>query len=195
MSNKFQSVRELLKSHQSAPETVQKFDNLLKSTVVVRALITKRTKAGLTQKQVAESMGVSQSAISKFEKSSDCELTLGEIARYSAAVEAPLSIQVGPPMSLVQSVKSHAFAMKDDLERLAFLACENEEDSELGKSVARFFGEAGFNLMGFLVDAFDKLPASVMKAQTPALRLLQKGPCPTDDGPIVRRKKKAPVVA
>jgi len=195
MSKKFQSVRELLTANQSAPETVQEFDNLLKGTVVVRTLIAKRNKAGLTQKQVAEAMGVSQSAISKFEKSNDSDLTLGEIIRYSEAVEAPISIQIGPPMTLVQSVKSHAFAMKDDLEKLATLACDNEEDSEFGRKVAGFFGEAGFKIFGILLDAFEKLPPSALKAKTPGLRLLRKETCP--DAPIAEkpRKKKAEAVA
>ncbi len=177
MSTRFQSVTELLKANVEDPAKIKAFDELLKSSSVVRSLIRKRTKASLTQKEVAAAMGVTQSTVSKIEASFDCDLTLGEIARFSEAVGSPITIQIGPPVTLVQSIKGHVFAMKADLERLAALACENEEDSEFGKSVANFFGEAGFNLMAFLVDAAEKLPESVMKAKTPTLRVVEKDQC------------------
>ncbi|MCW1926630.1 helix-turn-helix transcriptional regulator [Luteolibacter arcticus] len=191
MSTKFKSVSDLLKKH-GKPEAVSEFEELLKGSSIVRALIAKRIKAGLTQREVAESIGITQSAVSKFEASLDCDVTLGEIARYSAAVDSPMTIQIGPPMSLVQSVKSHAFAMKHDLEKLASLASGKEEDSDFSHSVAKFFGEAGFNLMAFLVDAFDKLPASVTRAKTSQFRVLDKDLCHASDiTPKASAKQKA----
>jgi transcriptional regulator with XRE-family HTH domain len=194
MSTKFNSVSELLKAH-GKPEAVSEYEELLKGSAVVRALIAKRIKAKLTQKDVADAIGISQSAVSKFEASSDGDLTLGEIARYSEAVDAPLIIQIGSPMSLVQSVKSHAFAMKHDLEKLASLACENEEDSEFAHSIAEFFGEAGFNLMAFLVDAFDKLPAKVTRAKTPRFRVLGKDDCSLPPETAARKATKPKAIA
>ncbi|MCW1886180.1 helix-turn-helix domain-containing protein [Luteolibacter flavescens] len=193
MSTKFNSVSDLLKKH-GKPEAISEFDELLKGSSIVRTLVSKRIKAGLTQKDVAAAMGITQSAVSKFEASMDCDVTLGEIARYSEALDSPMTIQIGAPMSLVQSVKSHAFAMKHDLERLAALACENEEDSDFSHNVERFFAEAGFNLMAFLVDASDKLPASVAKARTSRFRVLDKEPYHSpgiDPKPAKKRKATA----
>lgn len=190
MSTTFKSVSELLKATTGNKEKAKSFEELLNSSTIVRSLIRKRARAGMTQKEVASLMGVTQSAVSKIETSFDCDLTLGEIARFSHAVDSPMTLQIGPPISLVQSVKSHAFAMKADLEKLAALACENEEDSDFDKNIANFFGEAGFNLMAFLVDAFEKLPASVLKAKTSGLRVLEKEECEPSLAKRTARKAK-----
>lgn len=172
MSNTFKSVRDLIKAT-SPKERVTEFDEIMKRSLVVNEMIQGRVSAGLTQKELAESMQVSQSTISKIENSADCDLTLGELVRYAGACNSTFTLRIGPPISLVQSVKEHAVAMKLDLDRLASIACENEADFEIPKKIEEFFGEACFNLMSFLVDAAEKLPRAT-KSKTPMLRILMR---------------------
>lgn len=57
------------------------------------ALISQRKARGLTQKDVAERMGVSQPAVSEFERY-DSNPTLRTLRKYATAVEATLSFAV-----------------------------------------------------------------------------------------------------
>lgn len=50
------------------PEFKREYDNLEPEFAIVKALIEARNKAGLTQKELAERTGISQSDISKFER-------------------------------------------------------------------------------------------------------------------------------
>ncbi len=172
MSTTFTSVRELLKAKGSRDQ-VQEFDELMRCTEVVREMIQSRVRAGLTQKDLAKLMDVSQGTISKIENSLDHEISLGELTRYAAACEAPITLRVGPSISLVQSVKEHTISLKQDLDRLAAVASEND-NSQLPKKIADVFADAGFNLMSFLVDAAEKLPKSLGEAKTPMLRVLMR---------------------
>lgn len=167
----FQSVTDLVKAT-SSPEQTKAFENRLRGTSIVRTLIRSRTSAGLTQRDVASKMGVSQGTVSKIENSLDADLSLGEIARYVSATDAPLTLRIGPPLSLVESVKDHALAMKRDLETLADLARQHEDDSEIPAKIAKFFGEAGFNLFAFLFGAAAKLPPAVREANSSILSVL-----------------------
>lgn len=56
-------------------------------------LVQARKKHGLTQKEVAERMGVSQSAVSQIERY-DANPTLATLRRYALAVEVRLQFQV-----------------------------------------------------------------------------------------------------
>ena len=184
MSTTFKSVSDLFKATTDDSDSINAFEELLASSGIVRSLIQQRVKSGLAQKDIAESMGITQSAVSKIESSYDCDLSLGQIVKYAQAVNAPLTLQIGPPLTLVQSIKYHLIAMKKDLDSLAALANENEDDSDLVHSIGQFFTEASFRLMTSLVDAFEKLPASVMKATTTGLRLLN-----SDNCEVIHRKK------
>ncbi len=191
MSTTFTSVKDLLKAT-GTKEHVREFDELMRCTNVVREMIQIRIKAGLTQKDLAERMQVSQGTISKIENSVDCDISLGELTSYAAYCKAKFTLRVGPPISLVQSVKEHALALKSDLDKLAAVACENEDDYHIPKKISEFFNEAGFNLMSFLVDAAEKLPRSIKEARMPMLRIVS--PCEdVETVPSQRISRKKPV--
>lgn len=59
------------------------------------ALIAMRKQSGMTQKEVAEKMGVSQSAIAQFEHY-DANPTLNALRRYALAVGADIEFTVRP---------------------------------------------------------------------------------------------------
>ncbi|MGP5242537.1 helix-turn-helix domain-containing protein [Corynebacterium flavescens] len=65
---------------------------------LVEDLIAQRKASHLSQQEVADRMGVSQSAVSLFEHY-DSNPTLSSIRRYALAVEADLVLQVKPRRS------------------------------------------------------------------------------------------------
>jgi len=60
--------------------------DLQAGTRLVDWLVQARTKAGLTQAELARRMGCTQSRISKLEDSLDADLRLGDVAAYCESV-------------------------------------------------------------------------------------------------------------
>ena len=51
-----------------------------------RSLVVERERLGLSQKQVAQRMGVSQSKVCRLESSADANLVYGDVAAYAKAL-------------------------------------------------------------------------------------------------------------
>ena len=90
-------------------EGIQK---LAGTTRVVDELCLMRTRAGLTQAQIAERIGCTQRRISKLEGSVDRDLSLGEIFDYVKATGSRVSIGIGKSLALVPSVNAHAAGIR-----------------------------------------------------------------------------------
>ena len=69
------------------------YDDAVERERMIAALVERRNKAGLSQKQVAKAMGVGQSTISQFEGSTDPRLST--MQRYARAVGAQTHFLVG----------------------------------------------------------------------------------------------------
>ena len=168
---RFASVRDLVKSTAANQEQVHDFDRFLADTVLVRALLRARAEAGLTQADVAERMGHTQSAVSKLEKSSDGQLTIREIAGYLAATGGRIGIGIGKPTTRVERIKGLAIGLKRELEALAQVSSTSDDDA-LRQSIKTFFGEAWFNLFLILCDTTAKLPQGANPEDTSPVKLL-----------------------
>lgn len=86
MSEMSEAVRE------RAAALAETLDRLLED------LVDLREQQGLSQRDVAERMGVTQSAVSQFERY-DANPTLASVRRYALAVGARISIDVAPDRS------------------------------------------------------------------------------------------------
>ncbi len=123
---------------------------------MVKDLTVLRATQGLSQKDMAERLGCTQSRISKLEATTDYDLRLGDIAQYANALGLRLKISVEPmKRTAVDRVKALAFRIKHELDLLAKLS---EHDHKIATGVAAFFGEAFFNLVKMLQDSVQKLP-------------------------------------
>lgn len=88
---RFGSVRELLTSPEDAAVR-DRLDALSAQTRLVQELTLMRTRAGLTQAQLAAKMGCTQGRISKIESSLDADLTIGIVQAYASATFSEMEL-------------------------------------------------------------------------------------------------------
>jgi len=152
---RYSSVQELMRGENIASEVQSRVAELEKEGAVTEFLANLRVAAGLTQAQVAEKFGVSQSAISKLEAGRDEDLTLGDVRQYAEVTGRGIVLSFGKPLTHVKAVKFHASEIKQHLTALAKLA---QKDVELESSIRGFFGEAFFNLLTILAECSQQMP-------------------------------------
>ena len=155
MKKKYTSVGQMVRETTDA-SFANAFEERLHDRRIVKDLMVLRASRGLSQAEVAEKMGCTQSRISKLESAKDSDLALGDLANYAAALGFRLGVVLEPKGSTpVGRVKKLAFQIKDELERLAGLA---REDEKIAQGVAAFLNEAFFNLVRILQESAKKPP-------------------------------------
>ena len=86
-------ARQLHKNWIKDPEYRKAFDALEDEFVLARELIAARTKANLTQKQLAQKMRTSQSAIARLE-SGESNPSISLLKRYASATGTQLRVEL-----------------------------------------------------------------------------------------------------
>ncbi|HNQ73666.1 MAG TPA: helix-turn-helix transcriptional regulator [Verrucomicrobiota bacterium] len=152
---RYATVEDLMSGEAVAPEVRTKFAEFDRETRIVQNLVEMRQSAGLTQHQLAEMVGKTQGAISKLESSADDEITIRELCEYAKATSQQFVLAVGKPMNHVESVKWHAFGIKEHLSALAKMA---HQDLETEQAIQAFFGEAFFNILTILGNCQQDMP-------------------------------------
>lgn len=79
---------------QDNPEYKAAYDALEQEFAIANALIQARSEAGMTQKDVAEKLGVSQPAVARMESGKN--ISIKAIARYAKAVGRPINLSILP---------------------------------------------------------------------------------------------------
>ena len=74
-----------------APERVEE---QLRRTRIVRTLERERLRRNITQKDIAKSLGVSVSAVSRLEDMQDADIRLGDIVNYAGAIGLTVSLSM-----------------------------------------------------------------------------------------------------
>ena len=77
------------------PEVKAAYDEMANEFAVAKALIAARSAAQLSQKEVAERMQTSQSAIARMESGRQ-SVSTGSIQKYATAVGRPITIEIRP---------------------------------------------------------------------------------------------------
>ena len=85
----YEKIRETMRQD---PEFVREWEALDEEFSMAEILIRARARAGMTQQQVADAMGVTQPAVAKIESGKG--LTLRTLKRYAAAVGSSLRIEL-----------------------------------------------------------------------------------------------------
>jgi transcriptional regulator with XRE-family HTH domain len=93
------SLAEMLKDSGAEKELLNAVEDV-RHQQVTNALAKMRVAKGLTQKQLADSLGCTQGRISKLETGRDEDLTLKDVLDYARATEIGLQIGIGCLKSL-----------------------------------------------------------------------------------------------
>lgn len=153
---KHASVAEMVRRVSDDPQFADAFDRRVNRRRLVKHLFAMRSAEGLSQKDIAERIGCSQSRISKLESGNDDDLRLADLAAYLGALDLDLCLVFGQKDStIVNKIKYHAVAIKRLLAELVKLA---QIDKQIAAGVAGFHGEAFFNLIKILRDSVKDLP-------------------------------------
>lgn len=72
------------------------YDDLESEYLLVRELLAARTQAGLTQEEVAESMGTTKSAVSRLEAAGKHSPSVSTLKKYAKAVGCDVEIRLIP---------------------------------------------------------------------------------------------------
>jgi transcriptional regulator with XRE-family HTH domain len=132
------------------------FDKYTAERTLVTDLVIFRSARGLSQEDIAEKLGRTQSWVSKFEHSTDDALRIRDLRAYMSALGLefrPGAIKQGA--TLVDEIKLLSFAIRQKLIKLA----ESTKDGDgLVGHVAKFFCSAFHNINRFLNDAAAQLP-------------------------------------
>ena len=133
---------------------------------LAKALFALRCAHGLTQKQMAERVNCSQSKISKIEHSKDLDLSFSDLVDYTEALKLQLRIEFGEPLNAVETIKYHAFRIKECVDKLTKLA---HKDADLMDGVLKFYYEAVRNIAAI----FERSASGLAKPrkETPLVRV------------------------
>lgn len=156
-ARRYSSVADLLKGEGASRELQESVSDLSKATQLTRQLACMRTKAGLTQAQMAERLNCTQSCISKIEAGQDDELTIRVLREYAQATDLRIGLNMGKPLTHVEAVKAHALALRERLNALAAIARTN---GEMQTNIQAFFGEAFFNLLDVFESCQRQMPGA-----------------------------------
>lgn len=151
----YDSVTALMRGEGVSEKVQQKFRQLAHETQIALQLAELRQKAGITQAQMAEALGVSQSAISKLEGAKDETITLKEIREYSRVTQERIGLMFGKPLSPTEAVQAHANALKFWLDNLAEMANQNPE---LQSGIKALLGDTFYSLFNIIALCNEKLP-------------------------------------
>lgn len=157
MSHKqYSSVSDLVRDTLDDGTFADEFDDLVRRRTVVKQLSALRAARGLSQSEVAERLGCSQSRVSKLESGMDADLKLNDLAGYCSAVGLSVGLVFADEnQSIVDQVKAHAAKIHSLLGELATLA---HKDDKIAEGVASFLNEAFFNLIQMLQDSANQMP-------------------------------------
>ena len=120
------------------------FDQHVAERRLIKELLALRAVRGLSQRNVADHVGCTQSRISKLENTRDADVRFGDFQAYADAVGCDLVAQPIPrEMEPANKVKCCFRAIKNHMDDLAQLA---KSDEKIAEGVAAFFGECFLNL-------------------------------------------------
>lgn len=152
----YTNVEQMVRETSDDKSFADDFEKRLHGRRIVKDLMVRRATQGLSQKQLAEKLGCTQSRISKMESMTDVDLRLGDFVQYANALGFHVNIVLTRRrQTAVDRVKSLVRQIKHELDGLAKLS---ENDPGMASAVASFFGEAFFNLVKIIQDSARKLP-------------------------------------
>ncbi len=171
MPKTYDSVVDLMRDL-SGEESAEKLEENLDKKTLATTLMALRCNADITQKQMAEKLGVAQSKISKLEHSEFDKINVGDLLAYAGALDFNLSVEFHKRNYAAEHVKYHAIEINNHLQELAKLA---HKDDKINAKVTDFFVEAAVNLLDIIDSGFELLPTPKKQKRKKAGQIEVKG--------------------
>lgn len=134
-------------------ETARKLEEQLDRSVLTRKLSAMRAARKVSQKQIADLLGVNQSAVSKIEHDDDDSVTVAHIKAYAQALGFHVEIQFVPrSFTLVDRVKMFILRAAQAIQEMGR---SGTGDRTISDGVRKFYGETVFNV-GCIVGGLSK---------------------------------------
>jgi DNA-binding XRE family transcriptional regulator len=106
------SHRVLYERQASVGGSISYYEDLADEYLLVRELLTARSRAGLTQEQVAQSIGTTKSAISRLEAAGKHSPSVATLKKYAEAVGCQVEIRLLPVDSPTEGAGKRAKARR-----------------------------------------------------------------------------------
>lgn len=160
-SDQFSSVEEMVKAVSDDAAFEEEFSNRVAAREVVKKLFAIRNSMGLSQKDIAERIGCTQSKVSKLEAGTDADLRVGDLESYLSCLglEGRLILTKGEPR-VVDDIKYYFCGLSEALNRLKDLA---HNDPQIAAEVGNFSQEVAFNFIGRISQFISELPSDARK--------------------------------
>jgi len=135
MAKKFKSVQDMVKSLSEDKEFDQQFDEQVNKRRLSRFLFVLRNQKGMTQKQMADKLGCTQSWISKIEHAEDMDLTVKDLLDYGRVLDMNINFNFAPRnLKIVDLIRFHLHAIHQLIKRLVKLS---GDDDQMGLGVLK----------------------------------------------------------
>ena len=154
MGKKYKSVSDVVKNLSGDKGFHDDFENQVFDKMLSKTLFAMRCSKGVTQAEMAEKMGCTQSRVSKLEHSGLDAIKVSDLVSYAEALDLQMSIAFHEDMTSVDSVKFHAFEIKKHLDHLADLA---HRDDDIFEGVKDFYNEYLLNILRLFKQSENKL--------------------------------------
>jgi len=175
-TTRFKTVAEAAAHLAEDPHVAKRVENEISRNAVVTALLEMRVAKGLTQEDIANSMGCDASKISRIESiesGNDRQLKWTDIVGYAAALKLQMSILFDDEsLPAAARIKQCVFQIDNDLKRLAGLAKSLGGDDEISRGIDRFYKQVLFNFLMRFSEHHEQLRAIInvpAKAPQPCL--------------------------
>jgi transcriptional regulator with XRE-family HTH domain len=160
MNTKFNNVADAAAQLAENPAIGADVKNAVLCTGIVSILLQMRVAKGLTQEDVANSMGCDPSKISRLESGNDRQLRWMDIVGYTRALKVDMSVifdDSGTPAA--ERIKQCVFRIDEDLGKLANLAKELGAEDKITQEIDRFYRQVLFNFIVRFKQNSEKLGA------------------------------------
>lgn len=186
MDKKINSVSDFLKDMGFDDNVRNSINKKIADHSIGKGLTILRTKADLSQAEMAKKMGVSQPCISRLEYASNDQIKLGDLNKYVSALSYETTLIISKPQNIAQKIKNtynQLSALLTELQKYAV------DDEAILQGIAKFELEATHNMLN-LASALIESSSSKLKKIHP-----QQEPQIILDDSIIENKKKDFVLA
>jgi transcriptional regulator with XRE-family HTH domain len=155
MAESFKSVAEMVSAISGDKNFSQSIEKELRKRRIATNLFALRNRFGLSQKELAQKIGITQSKISKIENSYDLDFSISDIVKFCSALNMGLEIGfIDKRATKVEMVKYHFSQLLRRLEELREMA---KGDRTMEDGVRQFHFEAFANIVPRMFDCLNKV--------------------------------------